>query len=96
MTAVLDNLDTAPIEEPLRATLRLLAKLTKEHTVTADDMRTVIAAGATKQQIEDALAVCFCFNIIDRCADTFEFYVPQGPAAFAFSAKMLLSRGYKL
>jgi len=79
----------------LRATLRLLGKLTKEHAVTADDMRAVLAAGATKQQIEDALAVCFCFNIIDRCADTFEFHVP-GPAAFAFSAKMLLSRGYKL
>jgi hypothetical protein len=73
----------------------MLRKLTKEHAVTADDMRAVLAAGATKQQIEDALAVCFCFNVIDRCADTFEFYVPD-PAGFAFSAKMLLSRGYKL
>ena len=93
--AVLDNLDAAPIEEPLRATLRLLGKLTREHMVTADDMRTVLAAGVTKQQIEDALAVCFCFNIIDRCADTFEFFVP-GPEGFASSAKFLLSRGYKL
>jgi hypothetical protein len=75
--------------------LRLLRKVTTEHAVTADDMRAVLATGATKQQIEDALAVCFCFNVIDRCADTFEFYVP-GPAAFASSAKMLLSRGYKL
>ena len=88
-------MDTAPLEEPLRATLRLLRKLTKEHSVTADDMRAVLAAGVTKQQIEDALAVCFCFNVIDRCADTFEFYVP-GPAGFAVSAKMLLTRGYKL
>jgi hypothetical protein len=93
--AVLDNVDTAPIDEMLRATLELLGKLTTEHTVTADDMRAVLAAGATKQHIEDALTVCFCFNIIDRCADTFEFYVP-GPAGFAFSAKFLLSRGYKL
>lgn len=95
VTAALDNVDTAPLEEPLRATLKLLGKLTKEHTVSADDMRAVLATGATKQHIEDALAVCFCFNIIDRCADTFEFYVP-GPAGFAFSAKFLLSRGYKL
>ena len=95
MTAALENVDAAPIEEPLRATLRLLRKLTKEHAVTADDIRTVLAAGVTKQQIEDALAVCFCFNVIDRCADTFEFYVP-GPEAFASSAKMLLTRGYKL
>lgn len=88
-------MDTAPLEEPLRATLRLLAKLTKQNAVSADDMRTVLAAGATKQQISDALAVCYCFNIIDRCADTFEFYVP-GPAGFAFSAKFLLSRGYRM
>ena len=73
----------------------MLRKLTKEHAVTADDMRVVLAAGATKEQIEDALSVCFCFNVIDRCADTFEFYVP-GPSGFASSAKMLLTRGYKL
>jgi hypothetical protein len=72
----------------------MLGKLTKQHSVNADDMRAVLAAGATKKQIEDALAVCFCFNIIDRCADTFEFYVP-GPAGFAMSAKFLLTRGYK-
>lgn len=95
VNAVLADVDTAPIEEPLRATLRLLRKLTTEHAVSADDMRTVLAAGVTKQQIEDALAVCFCFNVIDRCADTFEFYVP-GAAAFAASATFLLSRGYKI
>jgi hypothetical protein len=92
---VLDNVDSAPIEEPLRATLRLLRKLTKEHAVDVDDMRVVLAAGVTKRQIEDALAVCFCFNVIDRCADTFQFYVPEA-ASFAMSAKFLLSRGYKL
>jgi len=73
----------------------MLRKLTKEHAVTADDMRALLAAGVTKQQIEDALAVCFCFNVIDRCADTFEFYVP-GPEGFAASAKQLLGRGYKI
>jgi hypothetical protein len=78
----------------LRATLHLLRKLTKEHAVGIDDMRVALAAGVTKRQIEDALAVCFCFNVIDRCADTFEFFVP-GPAAFAAGAKFLLSRGYK-
>ena len=88
-------MDTAPIEEPLRATLKMLRKLTKERTVSADDMRAVLAAGVTKEQIEDALAVCFCVNVIARCADTFEFFVP-GPQGFAMSAKFLLSRGYKL
>lgn len=92
---MLADLDSAPIEEPLRATLRLLRTLTKEHAVTPADMKTVLAAGVTKQQIVDALHVAFAFNTIDRLADTFEFFVP-GPAGFAFSAKFLLSRGYKM
>lgn len=93
---MLADLDSAPIGEPLRATLRMLGKLTREHTVTADDMRAVLAAGATRAQIESALAVCACFNVIDRLADTFEFHVPDA-AAFQVGAKMLLSkRGYAM
>jgi hypothetical protein len=34
----------------------MLRKLTREHTVDADDMRAVIAAGVSREQIEDALA----------------------------------------
>jgi uncharacterized peroxidase-related enzyme len=92
--AVLSDLETAPLEEPLRATLRLLGKLTREHTVTADDMRAVLATGASREQIEDALAVSFAFNTTDRLADAFGFFVP-GPKAFEAGARFLLSRGYQ-
>ena len=92
---MLADVDTAPIAEALRATLRMLRKLTKEHAVTAADMKALLEAGVSKQQILDALAVCFAFNVIDRLADTFEFHVP-GPKAFQASAKFLLSRGYKV
>jgi AhpD family alkylhydroperoxidase len=85
---------TTPIEEPLRATLLMLGKLTREHAVDADDMRAVLAAGASRQQIEDALAVCFSFNVIGRLADAFGFFVP-GPEAFEAGAKYLLARGYR-
>ena len=94
VSAVLSDFETAPIEEPLRATLRMLCKLTREHTVNADDMRVVLAAGASRQQIEDALAVCFSFNVIGRLADAFGFFVP-GPKAFENGAKYLLARGYR-
>jgi len=93
--AVLADVDTAPVSDKLKATLRLLRKLSKEHTVTADDMKAVLATGVTKSQIEDALAVCFAFNVITRLADAFEFHV--GPrAAFDGGAKHLLKRGYAL
>jgi uncharacterized peroxidase-related enzyme len=94
VSAVLSNLETAPIEEPLRATLFMLGKLTREHAVSADDMRAVLAAGASRQQIEDALAVCFSFNVIGRLADAFGFSIP-GPEAFEAGAKYLLARGYR-
>jgi uncharacterized peroxidase-related enzyme len=94
VSAVLADLETAPIEEPLRATLRLLGKLTREHAVTADDMRAVLAAGISHEQIEDALAVSFAFNTTDRLADAFGFFVP-GPKAFEAGARFLLRRGYR-
>jgi len=88
------DLESATIEEPLRATLLMLGKLTREHAVDADDMRVVLAAGASRQQIEDALAVCFSFNVIGRLADAFGFFVP-GPKAFEAGAQYLLARGYR-
>ena len=94
VSATLADLDTAPIGEPLRATLRMLGKLAREHTVDAGDMRAVLAAGASRAQIEDALAVGLAFNVTDRLADAFRFAVP-GPKAFDAGAKFLLARGYR-
>ena len=91
---LLSDLDHAIIQEPLRATLLMLGKVTREHAVDADDLRAVLAAGASRQQIEDALAVCFSFNVIGRLADAFGFFVP-GSKAFEDGAKYLLARGYR-
>jgi AhpD family alkylhydroperoxidase len=85
VAAALSDLDMPAIEEPLRATLLMLSKLTREHAVNADDMRAVLDSGASRQQIEDALAVCFSFNVIGRLADAFGFSVP-GPEAFEAGA----------
>jgi uncharacterized peroxidase-related enzyme len=94
VSAVLRDIETAPIEEALKATLRMLRKLTRERSVNADDMRTVLAAGTSREQIEDALAVCFAFSVTGRLADTFGFVDP-GPEAFEAGAKYLLARGYR-
>jgi uncharacterized peroxidase-related enzyme len=94
VSAVLSDLDTAAIGEPLRATLRMLRKLTREQAVDAGDMRAVLAAGVSREQIEDALAVCFSFNTVGRLANAFGFFVP-GPKAFQAGAKYLLARGYR-
>jgi alkylhydroperoxidase family enzyme len=94
VAATLDDVESAPIEEPLRATLRMLGKLTREHSVDPDDIRTVLAEGVSPEQIEDALAVCLAFNITDRLAEAFDFSLAS-PAAMNAGAKHLLKRGYR-
>ncbi|WP_067464759.1 carboxymuconolactone decarboxylase family protein [Nocardia amamiensis] len=92
--AVLADVESAPIEEGLRATLRMLGKLTREGTVGVEDMQEVLSAGVTPRQIEDALAVCAAFNTTDRLADAFGFEL-LSPAGFEAGAKYLLKRGYR-
>jgi uncharacterized peroxidase-related enzyme len=94
VAAALCDLETAPIDEQLRATLRMLGKLTREQAVGAGDLCAVLAAGVSPQQIEDALAVSFAFNTMNRLADAFAFSIPEANV-FAAGAKFLLARGYR-
>ena len=90
---VLTDIENAPITPELRAILLMIGKLTREHTVNTYDMRIILDAGVSPQQIEDALAVCFAFNITNRLADAFGFAVPSDDS-FEAGAKYLLKRGY--
>jgi AhpD family alkylhydroperoxidase len=92
--AVLSDVEAAPIGEPLRATLRMLGRLTADGEVGADEMRRVLAAGASPRQVEDALAVCAAFTTTARLADAFGFELP-GPDGFEAGARYLLKRGYR-
>ncbi|HEX3814409.1 MAG TPA: alkylhydroperoxidase AhpD family core domain-containing protein [Mycobacteriales bacterium] len=94
VTAVLTDLESAAVAEPLKATLRLLGTLTREGTVGSEDVRDVLAAGVSPQQVQDALAVCTAFNITDRLADAFGFEL-LSPEGFESGAKYLLKRGYR-
>ena len=93
VAAALEDPDTAPISEPLRATLRMLGRLARSHSVDAGDMQAVLNAGVTPAQIEDALAVSFAFNVTARLANAFDFDLAT-PEAMAAGAKHLLKRGY--
>jgi len=94
VAAVLADLESAPVEDGLRATLRMLGKLTREGKVGADDMRHVLPAGVSRQQVQDALAVCAAFNVTGRLAEAFGFDV-LSPEGFEAGAKYLLKRGYR-
>jgi hypothetical protein len=48
----------------------------------------------SRQQVEDALAVCAAFNTTDRLADAFRFEL-LSPEGFEAGSKYPLKRGYR-
>lgn len=63
--------------------------------VTAEDVRVVMRAGASKPAIGEALEVAFLFNIYDRLADSMGWDVPaRDSGAYTAAARRLLARGY--
>lgn len=91
---MLTDWHSAPISAQLRATLGLLEKVTLDpDSVTPNDIRPVLAAGVSRQAIEDALRICACFNIISRIADALDVEIPNAEG-FTQTGMQLLTRGY--
>ena len=94
VAATLADVEAAPISEGLRATLRMLGQLTRDGHLSTEDMRTVLAAGVSRKQVEDALGVCYAFNVTNRLANAFGFEM-MSSEGFQAGAKYLLRRGYR-
>ena len=87
---MLEDLDSAPVDERLRSTLRALARLTvAPQDFGQDDLAEARAAGVSDAALADAIAVCSLFNIATRCADALGFDAttanPQGLARFGYA-----------
>ena len=93
---MLDDYASAPIDENLRTTLRLLEKMTLDHeNLHPEDVREVMRAGVSKQAIKDALEVAFLFNVYDRLADAMGWDVPSRSSGYyQVAARRLLKHGY--
>lgn len=78
----------------MRAALAMLETTTlRPGELTADDVRPLLDAGATEAGVVDALYVGFCFNTIDRIADSLGF-LTVSPKEYGKSADRLLKHGY--
>ncbi|HEU0026544.1 MAG TPA: hypothetical protein VFQ25_05450 [Ktedonobacterales bacterium] len=94
--AVLADWRTAPVNEPLRAILAFLAKLTlSPSTVVEHDIQQLHDAGLTDEAIEAAIRVCFAFTIMDRLADALDFEIPAD-ASTQKAARILFTAGYRI
>ena len=68
---------TAPVGEPLRATLGFLETLTlRPDELRREDVDAVLAAGVRKDALVDAIHVAALFTMIVRLADSFGWHVP--------------------
>ncbi len=95
VAAVLTDLESAPIDDALKAMLRFIEKLTLQpQELTAADVHTLHDVGLSDEAIEDAVGVAVTFNLVDRLADSLGWEVPSA-RVFRNAAPMLLRRGYK-
>ena len=95
MAPVLEDYRTAPIDEKLRATLRLLEKFTLHpNELGPADIRAVLATGVSREAIRDAMYVAFLFNTYDRLADTLGWELPD-ESYYPKAGKFLLEKGYR-
>lgn len=93
---MLRDLDSAPIAEGLRTTLRLLQTMTLAPDELAPaDVAACRAAGVTTEAIRDAIYVAVAFNTIVRLADSFRFTLLDDEG-YKASARSLLRFGYKV
>jgi alkylhydroperoxidase family enzyme len=91
---VVEDYRTAPIDEKLRAMLGLLETFTLHpEKLSASGVRTVLAAGVTREAVRDAFYVAFLFNTYDRLADTLGWELPD-ERYYAKAGRFLLKKGY--
>jgi alkylhydroperoxidase family enzyme len=87
---------TAPVDEPLRATLGFLEKLTlRPGELTRPDAVAVLSAGVREEALVDAIHVAALFSMIVRLADSLGWHVPSNET-FAARAPLMAESGYAL
>jgi len=66
------------VDEPLRATLGFLEKLTLQpDELRTEDAEDVLAAGVREDALVDAIHIAALFSMIVRLADSFGWHVPS-------------------
>jgi uncharacterized peroxidase-related enzyme len=64
---MLDDIENSSIDNKLKPILKYLQKLTNNPSrIVANDVQQVLDAGWSEQALEDAIAVCALFNLVNR------------------------------
>ena len=94
LTALLENIDTANVDEKLKPIFKFVKKLTREPAnMTQADADAVLAMGWSERALYDAIAVCCLFNFMNRYVDGIG--LKAIPEQFSSEGKML-KMGYDM
>src|ERR1700744_5466735 len=92
--AAVEDFRQAKLPPKLEAMLVFLEILTNTpDELTTGHVRTLLQAGITQQETEDAVAVITLFGITVRLANALDFAIP-GDSDFSQAAKRMLEKGY--
>ncbi|GAB3488513.1 carboxymuconolactone decarboxylase family protein [Amycolatopsis cihanbeyliensis] len=93
LTALLSDVDTAPVEDWMKPLLRYVGKLTLTPSRMTDaDVDAVRAAGWDERALHDAVSVCALFNFMNRLVEGLG--ITATGDYFATSAQRLTEGGY--
>ncbi|HEX6924823.1 MAG TPA: peroxidase-related enzyme [Longimicrobiaceae bacterium] len=93
--AVIADLETAPVDEKLRALLRIAGKVQQNgRLVTEDDIQAARAQGATDREIHDTVLIAAAFSMYNRYVDGLATWAPSDPEAYAEMGKRMAEQGY--
>ena len=95
--AVVDDVDTAPVSDKLRALLRIAEKVARSgRDVLASDVDAARAAGASDEEVHDAVLVAAAFCMFNRYVDGLAALTPDDDATYDFLGAVLAADGYRM
>jgi len=96
VSCIISNLDEAPVSEKMKTLLRIAAKVQKSgHEVKPEDIAAAKTAGATDEEIHDAVLIAAAFCMYNRYVDGLGTNLPKDKSEYLPMGKRLTEVGYK-
>ena len=94
---VLDEYQSAPISDKLKALLNIAGKVQQSgRAVSSQDVAEARKHGATDRDVHDTVLIAATFCMFNRYVDGLASFTPADPAAYEEMGKRLGEKGYQL